>query len=124
VHWLSRQGRVERSAAGVRVLMVGTIEDPDGRISHSCVVGGRRTQPGFAPDIRTMRGELAAWVGGGPVKANDDFVEFAYREGPGGRTPLPRGDDPLTEQSVPPGDVVVTLMSFGGMPMISYMGRR
>jgi hypothetical protein len=123
VHWLSRQGRIERSAAGVRVLMVGTMEDPDGHVSHSCIVMGRRLQPGLTPDMRTMRAELTAWVGGEPVKANDDFIEFAYREGPDGRTPLPRGDDPLTDQSAPPGDVVVTLMSVGGMPMVSYMRR-
>src|ERR1700679_1379403 len=125
VQWVARQGRWTRVQGVRRVLMVGTIRDPDGKDTLMCTVV-EVIPRGMKADFAAMQGALRSWVGGGPHRARDGFAEFAYREVKGERTPAPPSEDPFENDAAraPPDAALITMTSFLGMASISYSRTR
>jgi hypothetical protein len=77
--WIRRQGRWTQAQGVRRVLVVGTIRDPDGHARLSCSVA-EVIPPGMTVDVAVVRKGLQDWVGAAPVRTRDAYAEFAYRD--------------------------------------------
>ena len=124
VDWTRREGRWTQSRGVRRVLVIGTIRNPDGKQSLSCGVT-EMTPPGMQADTAAMRSALQQWVGGAPVRSEGGFAEFVYRESAGRRTPLPLSQDPLASDAPTPPDVAwITLHNLPTNVSIEYARSR
>jgi hypothetical protein len=122
VDWIRRQGRWTQVQGVRRVLMVGTVRDPNGEDTLMCTVAAGMP-PGMAADVAGVQGALEEWVGRAPLRASGEFAEFAYRESHGLRLAVPLSQDPLADDAPrsPPDVAVVTFNYFLRMLTITYM---
>jgi hypothetical protein len=121
--WTDLRGRWSRTDDVLKVLEVGTIQDPDGQTALVCTIA-ETPSPGAKADFEAIERALQDWVGGPPMKASEGFAIFAYRRGGAQRIVLGAAQNPLADGAVRmrADTALVSLVDvFGITPTITYM---